>query len=162
MTAMLASVATRPTQVQVETSRQVEVAAPAPVPGGMDFASTLNPVPPAGFGPPSGFGGSFPGAPGGPPASPGSTAAQVTVGVATGLLSALPGGAAIAARLGGDPQAAQMQQLWQMQREAQAFNSQYLYLQEALQKDAREFTARSNLSKAMHETMKGTLGNIGR
>jgi hypothetical protein len=56
----------------------------------------------------------------------------------------------------------QMQQLWQMQREAQAFNSQYLYLQEALQKDAREFTARSNLSKAMHETMKGTLGNIGR
>lgn len=50
--------------------------------------------------------------------------------------------------------------MWAMQRESQAFNLQYLALQNAIQADNRDFTTQSNLSKAQHETAKAAVQNI--
>ena len=51
-------------------------------------------------------------------------------------------------------------QMWEMQRESQAFNLEYLALQESLQSENRRFTTMSNLMKARHDTSKAAIGNI--
>jgi hypothetical protein len=47
-----------------------------------------------------------------------------------------------------------------LQTQAQAFNLQYLQLQEGLQRESREFTAVSNVMKVRHETAKSAIQNI--
>lgn len=47
-----------------------------------------------------------------------------------------------------------------LQAESQAFNAQYLQLQEAMQRENREFTALSNVMKVKHDTARAAIGNI--
>ena len=51
-------------------------------------------------------------------------------------------------------------QMWEMQRESQAFNLEYLALQESMQSENRRFTTMSNLMKARHDTSKSAISNI--
>lgn len=59
--------------------------------------------------------------------------------------------------VGGDDQ---MDKMWAMQRENQAFNMQYLQLQTELQSDNRRFSTMSNLMKARHDTAKSAINNM--
>ena len=80
--------------------------------------------------------------------------------------SLVPGGQIIAAAangiksITGGPMNDQMAQMWEMQRESQAFNLQYLELQTAIQDDNRQFSTLSNLLKARHDTAKSAINNI--
>jgi hypothetical protein len=47
-----------------------------------------------------------------------------------------------------------------LQAEAQAFNVQYLQLQENMQRESREFTALSNVMRVKHDTAKAAISNI--
>jgi hypothetical protein len=47
-----------------------------------------------------------------------------------------------------------------LQAESQAYNAQYLQLQEAMQRENREFTAISNVMKVKHDTARAAIGNI--
>ncbi|HEY7726510.1 MAG TPA: hypothetical protein VH880_14330 [Anaeromyxobacteraceae bacterium] len=47
-----------------------------------------------------------------------------------------------------------------LQLQAQSFNLQYLHLQEALQREGREFTAISNVMKARHDAARAAIANI--
>jgi hypothetical protein len=47
-----------------------------------------------------------------------------------------------------------------LQQEAQTFNLQYLQLQEAMQRESREFTALSNVMKVKHDTAKSAINNV--
>jgi hypothetical protein len=62
----------------------------------------------------------------------------------------LPGG-------GGDEQ---MDDMFAMQRESQAFNMQYLQLQTELQNDNRRFSTLTNLMKVRHDTAKAAINNM--
>lgn len=54
----------------------------------------------------------------------------------------------------------QMSEMFQMQRESQAFNLQYLQLQTELQNDNRRFSTLSNLMKVRHDTAKAAINNM--
>jgi len=47
-----------------------------------------------------------------------------------------------------------------LQQESQTFNLQYLQLQEAMQRESREFTALSNVLKVKHDSAKAAINNI--
>jgi hypothetical protein len=47
-----------------------------------------------------------------------------------------------------------------LQQEAQTFNLQYLQLQEAMQRESREFQALSNVMKVKHDSAKAAINNI--
>jgi len=47
-----------------------------------------------------------------------------------------------------------------LQAEAQAFNLQYLQLQENMQRESREFTALSNVMRVKHDSAKSAISNI--
>jgi hypothetical protein len=47
-----------------------------------------------------------------------------------------------------------------LQAESAAFNAQYLALQEAMQRENREYTALSNVMKVKHDTARAAIGNI--
>lgn len=47
-----------------------------------------------------------------------------------------------------------------LQAEARTFNLQYLQLQEAMQRESREFTALSNVMKVKHDSAKAAINNI--
>jgi hypothetical protein len=47
-----------------------------------------------------------------------------------------------------------------LQQQSQAFNLQYLQLQEAMQRESREFTALSNVMKVKHDSAKSAINNI--
>ena len=47
-----------------------------------------------------------------------------------------------------------------LQQEAQTFNLQYLQLQEAMQRESREFTAVTNVMKVRHDSAKAAINNI--
>lgn len=49
---------------------------------------------------------------------------------------------------------------WKLQQESQAFNLQFLQLQEELGRENRRFTTLSNVLKARHETSKAVIQNI--
>ena len=61
---------------------------------------------------------------------------------------------------GGGPGGDQMDKMWQMQRENQVFNMQYLALQTEMQADNRRFSTMSNLMKARHDTAKAAINNM--
>ncbi len=53
-----------------------------------------------------------------------------------------------------------LDKMWEMQEESQAFNMQYLQLQTQLQSDNRNFSTLSNLMKARHDTAKAAINNM--
>lgn len=57
---------------------------------------------------------------------------------------------------GGD----QMQQMFEMQEQSQAFNLQYLELQNEMQEQNRQFSTMSNLMKTRHDTAKSAINNM--
>ena len=59
-----------------------------------------------------------------------------------------------------DPRTEQLDRMWEMQRESQAFNLEYLALQESMQSENRRFSTMSNLMKARHDTAKSAISNI--
>lgn len=93
-----------------------------------------------------------------------STGAQVLRGTQRVLEAAGPLGEVVngvATLLGApDPQADQMERMWQMQRESQAHQVEMLALQEAVAADNRRFTTLSNVQRANHETTRAILQNV--
>lgn len=61
---------------------------------------------------------------------------------------------------GGDARGDEVARMWAMQRDNQAFNVEYLALQESIQNENRRFTTMSNLLKARHDTAKSAISNI--
>lgn len=61
---------------------------------------------------------------------------------------------------GDDAKASELERMHAMQRESQAFNLEYMALQESAQAENRRFTALSNLMKARHDTAKAAISNI--
>lgn len=55
---------------------------------------------------------------------------------------------------------AQLDKMWEMQRENQKFNLEYLQLQNELQAANRRFSTVSNLMKARHDTAKAAINNM--
>lgn len=80
------------------------------------------------------------------------------VGAAAGglykLKNGTPGG------LGQGGQQEHLDKMWQMQRENQVFNLQYLALQTDIQNENRRFSTMSNLMKARHDTAKAAINNM--
>jgi hypothetical protein len=83
---------------------------------------------------------------------------------ASGLAGSGPGaGAGVVTAAGGSGTSAEtdvMASARALQAESQAFNAQYLQLQEAMQRENREFTALSNVMKVKHDTARAAIGNI--
>lgn len=109
---------------------------------------------------------------------PSSSFGDKLKGAASGTLSTIaqassvvPGGGLIGAAaqglnalLGGDSGGGgnqdQMDRMWQMQKESQMFNMQYLQLQTEIQNDNRAFSTMSNLMKVRHDTAKSAINNM--
>jgi hypothetical protein len=85
--------------------------------------------------------------------SAGGTAALAGSGPGAGVVGA-PGGT------GASAETDVMASARALQAESQAFNAQYLQLQEAMQRENREFTALSNVMKVKHDTARAAIGNI--
>jgi len=84
----------------------------------------------------------------------GAAVREVRSGVAPGAAGGpLGGGAATSEN-------STLNEVRDLQEQAQSFNLQYLALQEEVQQENRKFTTVSNVLKAKHETAKGAIGNI--
>ena len=59
-----------------------------------------------------------------------------------------------------DAQDDQMAEMFEMQKQNQAFNLQYLQLQTELQEDNRRFSTMTNLMKVRHDTAKAAINNM--
>jgi len=79
------------------------------------------------------------------------------VGMAADGLRGLNGAAPDSMPGAGDDQ---IQQMFDQQQQSQAFNLQYLELQNQIQQDNREFSTLSNLMKARHDTAKSAINNM--
>lgn len=75
-------------------------------------------------------------------------------GLVTAGLDAVGGGGS------NESKDSELERMHMMQRESQAFNLEYMALQEAAQAENRRFTALSNLMKARHDTAKAAISNI--
>jgi pyridoxal biosynthesis lyase PdxS len=92
------------------------------------------------------------------PYVPGGTVLSAAVRSATGSVARFgTANAAAAATTGGGDVVEATRAL---QQEAQAFNLQYLQLQESMQRESREFTALSNVMKVKHDSAKSAINNI--
>lgn len=60
----------------------------------------------------------------------------------------------------GGGQDQQMSEMFEMQKQSQAFNLQYLQLQTELQDDNRRFSTLTNLMKVRHDTAKSAINNM--
>ena len=60
----------------------------------------------------------------------------------------------------GSAQGEQLEEMWEMQRQNQVYNMQYLQLQQAAQKQNRRFKTLSNLMKVRHDTAKSAINNM--
>ncbi len=105
-----------------------------------------------------------------------STMSRVASGAASGVskvASAVPGGAMVnlaAEGLSGLRDSSpdtmpgagddQMSEMFEMQKQSQAFNLQYLELQTRLQEDNRHFSTLTNLMKVRHDTAKAAINNM--
>ncbi len=78
------------------------------------------------------------------------TPASVSAGVGTATVSAAGTGS------GGDV----VEATRALQQQAQSFNLQYLQLQEAMQRESRDFTALTNVMKVKHDSAKAAINNI--
>lgn len=54
----------------------------------------------------------------------------------------------------------QLDKMWDMQRENQMYNLEYLEMQTAVQAENRRYTTVSNLMKARHDTAKAAINNM--
>jgi len=82
-----------------------------------------------------------------------SAAAGTTGGTATAGTTGTTGAAGDA---GGDV----LEATRTLQQQAQTFNLQYLQLQEAMQRESREFTSLTNVMKVKHDSAKAAINNI--
>ena len=82
-----------------------------------------------------------------------SAAAGTTGGTATAGTTGTTGAAGDA---GGDV----LEATRTLQQQAQTFNLQYLQLQEAMQRESREFTSLTNVMKVKHDSAKAVINNI--
>ena len=101
-----------------------------------------------------------------------SAMSRAAGGAASGVGRAadvVPGGKAIGAAarlLGGSSdgmpgaQDDQMDKMFEMQKQSQMFNLQYLELQNEIQADNRQFSTLSNLMKVRHDTAKSAINNM--
>ena len=76
-------------------------------------------------------------------------------GDAGGVMGPIAGRAAA-----GDPSSQMMLATQRMQEMNQAFNLQYLQLQQKMQNESRQFTAVSNVMKTKHDTARNALSNL--
>lgn len=91
----------------------------------------------------------------------GVSAGVGVAGVGAGPLGGGIGGIGGVGGVGGDGgEQSTIDQMHAMQEQSQAFNMQYLSLQEEVQQENRRFTTVSNVLKAKHETAKSAIGNI--
>ena len=101
-----------------------------------------------------------------------SGVADVALGATSAVAPLLPGGQVIglaanglsqlknsAMGRDGGPQD-QVDKMWAMQQENQAFNMQYMQLQQQMQADNRNFSTLSNLLKVRHDTAKSAINNM--
>jgi len=82
------------------------------------------------------------------------------VGVGAAGVGAGPLGGGVGGVGGDGGEQSTIDQMRAMQEQSQAFNMQYLSLQEEVQQENRRFTTVSNVLKAKHETAKSAIGNI--
>ncbi len=54
----------------------------------------------------------------------------------------------------------QVDKMWAMQQENQAYNMEYMQLQQSMQADNRNFSTMSNLLKVRHDTAKSAINNM--
>ncbi len=87
------------------------------------------------------------------PLLPGGQIVKMAADGLRGLTDKAPGG------LGG-ARGDQLDKMWQMQKDNQVFNLQYMHLQQAMQSDNRHFSTMSNLLKARHDTAKAAINNM--
>jgi hypothetical protein len=73
---------------------------------------------------------------------------------------ALEGGGYGSGAGGGAGDDGSFDQVRALQEQAQAFNLQYLAIQEQVQQENRRFTTLSNVAKALHDTNKAVLQNV--
>ncbi|RMH45027.1 MAG: hypothetical protein D6689_00935 [Deltaproteobacteria bacterium] len=76
-----------------------------------------------------------------------------------GIAYALGGQAGAGGATGGTD-AGTFDQVRALQEQAQAFNLEYLAIQQEVQQENRRFTALSNVAKSMHDTNKAVLQNV--
>jgi hypothetical protein len=60
----------------------------------------------------------------------------------------------------GNDTRSQLDQMWEMQRQNQQFNLEYLQMQNELQAENRRYSTVSNLMKAQHDTAKAAINNM--
>ena len=85
-----------------------------------------------------------------------SAAAGTTGGTATAGTTGTTGTTGAAGDAGGDV----LEATRTLQQQAQTFNLQYLQLQEAMQRESREFTSLTNVMKVKHDSAKAVINNI--
>ncbi len=78
------------------------------------------------------------------------------IGAAAQGIQALKGSADGMVGANGD----QIDRMWQMQQENQAYNMEYMQLQQSMQADNRNFSTMSNLLKVRHDTAKSAINNM--
>lgn len=83
-------------------------------------------------------------------------AAARSSALASGSGQSSTGAAGAAGDAGGDV----LEATRTLQQQAQSFNLQYLQLQEAMQRESREFTSLTNVMKVKHDSAKAAINNI--
>jgi len=99
--------------------------------------------------------------------------ADASLKTASAVAPALPGGELVKMaadglrELKGDTpgalsgsQSEKFDQMWEMQRQNQVYNMQYMQLQQAAQAQNRQFKTLSNLMKVRHDTAKSAINNM--
>lgn len=81
------------------------------------------------------------------------------IGVAAGGLYSLKQASSGKSDLGG-ANGDQIDKMWAMQKENQAYNMEYMALQQEIQSDNRNFSTLSNLLKVRHDTAKSAINNM--
>lgn len=99
------------------------------------------------------------GAPGGL-AGVGGAATAPGVGPAAALAEGGAGAGGVTGAVGAATQGDLLEATRALQQEAQAMNLQYLQLQEAMQRESREYQALSNVMKVKHDSARAAIANI--
>lgn len=80
--------------------------------------------------------------------------------VATGGTSMIANAAGVAGGIAGAGEAGSMDQVRAMNAESQAFQMEYLQIQQQVQDDNRRFSLLTNVMRSHHETTKSAIQNI--
>lgn len=95
------------------------------------------------------------------PYVPGGTVLSAAVRAgANGLTRSALGAGGVAGAVGAGGEGDVLAATRALQQESQAFNAQYLQLQEGMHRESREFTAISNVMKVRHDSAKAAIQNI--